>query len=73
MTSEREMKKYQEEMLFDNILSREFLEHGKPQALVSHLEMSAFRLQNGMTAEEIDAVTMRAKKAYERQYSEDKR
>ncbi|MCL2356530.1 MAG: hypothetical protein FWC70_05120 [Defluviitaleaceae bacterium] len=69
MASEREMKKQQEEMLFDNILSREFLAHDKPKDLALHLEMSAFRLQSGMTAEEIDAVTTRAKEAYKRTLS----
>jgi len=60
----REMQKVQEEQLFDNILSREFLENGKTEALNSHLEMTSLRLKSGMTADEIEAVTARAKEAY---------
>jgi len=64
----REMQKQQEEALFDNRFAQELLKHGKPQELASHLGHAELRLQSGMTAEEIDAVTKRAEEAYKRQY-----
>ena len=64
MSTEREIKKQQEESLFDNILSREFYKNGKTDALGSHLEMTNLRLRSGMNADEIDAVTKRAQEAY---------
>jgi hypothetical protein len=68
MSTEREMKKQQEEVLFENVLAQEFLANNKAQELASHLGMTELRLQSGMTAEEIDAVTKRAKEAYARKY-----
>ena len=64
MSIEREIRKQQEETLFDNILSREFFINGKTDALGSYLEMTSLRLKSGMTADEIDAVTKRAQEAY---------
>jgi len=67
MASSREMQKQQEEALFDNKLSQEYLSKGNPKELVTYLKMQELRLQSGMTAEEIDAVTKRAEKAFEEQ------
>jgi len=64
MSNEREIKKQQEESLFDNRLAREFLLSGKIADLQYFLEMSGLRLKSGMTAEEIEAVEKRVKEAY---------
>lgn len=62
----KEMMKTQEEALFDNRLSQEFLAIGKPQELAKILEANELRLCSGMTAEEIDAVIKRASDACKR-------
>jgi hypothetical protein len=64
MSTAREMQKQQEEALFDNQLSLQYLSKGKPQDLETYLKMQTLRLQSGMTAEEIDAVTKRAEQAF---------
>ena len=67
MSSARELQKQQEDQLYDNKLSQQYLKKGQASELEIYLEMQEQRLQNGMTAEEIDAVTKRAERAFELQ------
>ena len=65
MSTEREMRKYQEENFFENKMARLFLEKGKTAELKKFLNTSSKRLASGMTADEIDAVNKRAEEAFE--------
>lgn len=62
----RELQERQEQTLFDNKLTQEFLNAGDIQGLKSVLGMNEMRLVSGMTAEEIDAVSKRAQSAFEK-------
>ena len=61
----REVQKQQEELFYDNQLTLQYLTNGKTEKLMIYLGMQAKRLQNGMTADEIDAVKKRAEEAFE--------
>jgi hypothetical protein len=63
MASEREMKQVQEDRLYENIFAQELINAGKVDSLKSYLMMMGEKSKNGMTADEIDAVHERAKKA----------
>lgn len=62
----REQQKISEDALFENRLAQEFLNNGKAKELSVYLSGSEMKLHSGMTAEEINAITTRAKQAYER-------
>ena len=62
--TEREMKKVQEDGLFENFVAQEFVKAGKAQSLQSYLEVGAERSKNGMSNDEIDAVRQRAVTAF---------
>jgi len=62
----RELQERQEQTLFDNRLTQEFLNAGDVKGLKAILEMNEMRLVSGMTAEEIDAVSKRAQAAFEK-------
>jgi len=64
----KELQERQEQALFDNRLAQELLKNDKPKELASYLGLAELRLQSGMTAEEIDAVSKRAEEAYKRQF-----
>lgn len=64
MASARELQERQEQALFDNKLSQQYLLDGKAEQLAAYLETQEQRLQSGMSSEEIDAVTKRAERAY---------
>ena len=59
----REMQKYQEEMLLENYFAQEMLKAKKYDEYLKYIEVSNVRLKSGMTAEEIDAVMKRAEEA----------
>lgn len=63
--TDREMRKYQEELLFENFLTKEMLEAKKQDALIRYLSVSSARTKSGMTAEEIEAIAKRAKDSAE--------
>lgn len=60
----KEMTKMPEDALFDNKLAQEFISAKNPQSYASYLKAAEMRLCSGMTAEEIDAVTKRARDAF---------
>jgi len=60
MTSEREMRKHQEESLYENIFAQEMLKANKLNDYLQYLAVTNEKAKSGMTAEEIDAVTKRA-------------
>jgi hypothetical protein len=64
MANSREMQKQQEEALYENKLMQAYLKKGNPKELAAFLVMQELRFQSGMTAEEIDAVTNRAERAF---------
>jgi len=64
MALSRELQKQQEEVFYDNQLALQYLQEGKYDELIIYLGMQAKRLQNGMTADEIDAVRKRAQEAF---------
>jgi len=67
MSTGRELQKQQEESLFDNVYAQQYVRAGKTKKLQAHLGAQEKRLQSGMTAEEIEAVTKRAKEAFKLQ------
>ena len=60
MATDREMRKYQEEMLYENLLAQEALAANKIDEYKKYLRISNAKTRSGMTAEEIDAVHKRA-------------
>lgn len=63
MTSEREMRKHQEESLYENIFAQEMLKANKLNDYLQYLAVTNEKAKSGMTAEEIDAVTKRAQES----------
>ena len=61
--SDRVYKQYQEEKLYELRFAQEILAAGKPDYLKSYLGMALEKAKCGMTADEIDAVEARVKKA----------
>jgi hypothetical protein len=57
--------KQQEDSFYDNQLLLECFQNGKPEEGLKYLNLQSKRLQNGMTAEEIDAVKQRAQEAFD--------
>ncbi|MCL2223864.1 MAG: hypothetical protein FWB96_02725 [Defluviitaleaceae bacterium] len=60
MANEREMKKWQEDSLFENIFAQEMLAANKLNGYMQYLAVTNAKAMNGMTADEIDAVKKRA-------------
>lgn len=67
---DRELRKVQQESLFDNLLAQEYLKHGKASELGSYLESAENRLKSGMNPDEIESTEARAKKSYKAQHGE---
>jgi hypothetical protein len=63
MATDREMRKHQEEMLFENFLAQEMLAANKTDQYKKYLKLANNKAKSGMTAEEIDAVHQRAKES----------
>ena len=63
MASEREMRKYQEESLYENIFAQEMLKANKLNGYRQYLAVTNEKAKSGMTAEEIDAVAKRAQES----------
>ena len=61
---DRELRKVQQESLFDNLLAQEYLKNGKASELNAYLESAENRLKSGMNPDEIEATEARAKKSY---------
>ena len=61
MTCEREKKVEQQNALFENYLAQEALSLGKIDEYKKYITALGYKLQNGMYADEIDAVMKRAK------------
>ena len=60
---DRELRKVQQESLFDNLLSIELLNKNKTDALKVQLKVANKRLKSGMSPDEIEATEARAKEA----------
>jgi len=60
MATDREMRKFQEEVLFENFLAQEVLIAKKHEQYMKYLQITSERAKSGMTAEEIEAVYKRA-------------
>jgi len=60
MSTDREMRKFQEEILFENFLAQAVLKEEKIDQYKKYLKITNERARSGMTAEEIDAVQKRA-------------
>ena len=65
---DRELRKVQQESLFDNLLAQEYLKNNKSAELFSYLESAENRLKSGMNPDEIEATEARAKKSYHAQH-----
>lgn len=63
MASEREMRKHQEESLYENLFAQEMLKDNKIDSYRQYLAVTNEKAKCGMTAEEIEAVTKRAQEA----------
>jgi len=60
MATDREMRKFQEEILFENFLAQEVIVKEKVNQYMKYLKITNERARSGMTAEKIDAVKKRA-------------
>jgi len=63
MAADREMRKFQEDMLFENFLAQEVMQANKDEQYKRYLRINSERFKSGMTAEEIEAVQKRAQTA----------
>jgi len=61
--TDREMKEKQEDRLYENLLASRLIKEGKTAKLQEYLGMMGVKAQNGMTADEIDAVSDRVNRA----------
>jgi hypothetical protein len=64
---EREMRQVQEDRLYEIYFAQEMLDAGKLKTYRSYIGMMGEKAKNGMTADEIDAVKERVKKAVKEQ------
>jgi len=63
MASERELKTYQEQMMFRTLLIQRMLKDGKTEELANYLNGLLEDLQSGMSTNEVDAVKERVNRA----------
>jgi len=61
--TDREKKEHQEAMLFENQLALEVLNAQKSEEYKRYLRLNSQRYKSGMSAEEIEAVQLRAVEA----------
>jgi len=59
MATDREMRAYKEEKLFDLRMARKLIKKGKVAEADKYLETAEVRTFSGMNAEEIDAIEAR--------------
>lgn len=68
--TDRELRQVQEDRLYENLVAQTLLKKGKSLNLEQYLAMTEEKAQNGMTAEEIDAVKERVKRAVKKMTGE---
>ena len=63
MATERELRTHQEKLLFKIFMIQKLFNEGKMEALENYLTTSGEDAQNGMTADEVDAVRARVSRS----------
>ena len=63
MASERELRTHQEQLLFNILMVRKLVGENNMDALENYLSMTCENAQNGMSADEVDAVRARVERA----------
>ena len=66
MENDRQVRTYQQQLLFENILAQEALAASKIEEYKKYLRISGENAKSGMTNEEIDMVYHRAQVAAEK-------
>jgi len=61
--TDREMKKHQEEMLYENYFAQEMLSANKLEGYKQYLAVTNRKAKSGMNADEIEAVQKRAQES----------
>jgi hypothetical protein len=65
MATDREMKAYKEEKLFDLLMAKRLIKKGKVKEAEKYLETAEERTYSGMTVEEIETVSSRVTRTIE--------